>query len=141
MVREFIHYNYMNTNVKTGYNLERVIDDFVFLCFFVGNDFLPHIPCLDIREGGIDVLMKVYEGCLRIMPDYLVHQGDVNLLSLKIFIDEMCNYEDALVNEMIYRETGAKIREQNNRRDEEKKKKEDEEIDYRDPLGSFKRDL
>ena len=83
----------------------------MFLCFFVGNDFLPHIPCLSIREGGIDVLMRVYEYCLKIMPDYITNAGHLNMKSLRIFIKELSGYEPELVGELINKEYNQKQRE------------------------------
>jgi hypothetical protein len=38
----------------------QVIDDFVLLCNFVGNDFLPRVPDVDVRFRGLSVLWKQY---------------------------------------------------------------------------------
>lgn len=37
------------------------INDFILMCFAVGNDFLPQIPGLEIIEGGIEMMMDVYK--------------------------------------------------------------------------------
>ena len=46
------------------YSLERVIDDFILLAVFVGNDFLPNLPDLHIHENGLERLFEVYKKVL-----------------------------------------------------------------------------
>mmetsp|Transcript_25846 Transcript_25846/g.86877 ORF Transcript_25846/g.86877 Transcript_25846/m.86877 type:complete len:573 (+) Transcript_25846:825-2543(+) len=43
---------------------ERFLDDFILLCFFVGNDFLPQLPSLSIPDGGLDLLLVLYAAAL-----------------------------------------------------------------------------
>jgi 5'-3' exonuclease len=38
----------------------RIVCDYIFMCFFLGNDFLPHTSCLSIKDGGINILLEYY---------------------------------------------------------------------------------
>jgi 5'-3' exoribonuclease 2 len=76
-------------------SLERLIDDIVFLCFFVGNDFLPHLPSLDIRDGALDYLFNVYKRILPSLGDYITnHGGKVNLSHVDVILAEVGSIED-----------------------------------------------
>jgi len=75
--------------------LERLIDDFVFICMFVGNDFLPHIPNLDIADGSLNLMMNNYKDLLPVMGGYMTDKGRIHLPRLELFFRELSRYEPA----------------------------------------------
>jgi 5'-3' exonuclease len=45
---------------ESDLNQERFCDDFILICYFLGNDFLPHLPSIDIKNGGLDTILDSY---------------------------------------------------------------------------------
>ena len=41
-------------------DIVRLIDDYVFLMFIIGNDFIPKIPHFSVYNNGVDILMETY---------------------------------------------------------------------------------
>mmetsp|Transcript_11730 Transcript_11730/g.27664 ORF Transcript_11730/g.27664 Transcript_11730/m.27664 type:complete len:856 (-) Transcript_11730:38-2605(-) len=104
------------------YDFERCVDDFVFMCFFVGNDFLPHLPSLSIRDGSIDQMMALYIEMLPSMDDYLTECGRTNLAQVEQFLEYLGGIEDQVFKNRLERE--AKMRAE---RQEERSKETKEE--------------
>lgn len=90
---------------KQKFVKNRSITDFVFMCFLVGNDFLPNIPCLAILEGGIDSMIDVYKnvcseyGHLTLQKRVLDNM--LNLESLEVFVGTLAQYENGLLQEKV----------------------------------------
>jgi len=97
VLREYLRAEFqcLEGRLPFGYDFERVVDDFVFMCFFVGNDFLPHLPSLDIRDGAIDFLFNVYKRVILTMGGYLTNPGgEVNLGNVDVILSEVGLIED-----------------------------------------------
>ena len=79
LLREYfqLEYSSLATQMRMRFDLERVIDDFVFFCFFIGNDFLPSLSALDISEGSLDSLIDLYKDLLPSMTDYITEAGKI----------------------------------------------------------------
>ena len=53
---------------------ETILFDYLFICFFIGNDFIIHTPSINIRYRGLDHLLNVYNilrSLLSIISEFL----------------------------------------------------------------------
>jgi 5'-3' exoribonuclease 2 len=94
ILREYLEVELNVSYAPFPFDLERAIDDWVLLIFFVGNDFLPHLPSLEIREGAIDTLLKIWKDELPRMGGYLTNHGEVVLTRAEMILEGLAKRED-----------------------------------------------
>lgn len=96
VLREYLARELAMPSLPFPYDLERAIDDWVFMCFFVGNDFLPHLPSLEIREGAIDRLVTLYKKTVMKTKGWVTDSGFVTPERVGIILSELGLAEDEI---------------------------------------------
>ncbi|KAJ1615068.1 Rat1 Kar1/Rat1 like 5'-3' exonuclease [Cryptosporidium canis] len=87
----------LNARKRLTYDFERCIDDFVFLCFFIGNDFLPNLPVFSIYKGSLDQILGIYIRVLPRIGEYLTLEGNIIPSSIIQFFSYLRDLEYEII--------------------------------------------
>jgi len=92
------------------------INDYIFLFFFLGNDFMPHFPALNIRTNGIEILINAYKHVLNAKNLNLIASGKIQWKNLRLLIEYLSVNEVTYIKEAYtMREKQSNIKKYNNK--------------------------
>ena len=103
VLREYLELEFIDVKpkLKFDFNLERIIDDFIFFCFFIGNDFLPNLNTMDIETGALGNIFSFYKQSLPKLNDYITYHGKINFQNAKIIFKLLADQELMSLNDML----------------------------------------
>lgn len=69
--------------------------DYIFMCFLLGNDFMPHFPALNIRTDGMDRIMSAYKQMLTRTRGNLTSETGIVWRNVRVMIMILAEQERA----------------------------------------------
>jgi 5'-3' exonuclease len=77
---------------------QQLINDFVFICFLLGNDFLPHSPSIELIEGGLELILNTYKTICEREGNHLIgHDLKINQSVMKEILFAISTHEKSLI--------------------------------------------
>ena len=80
--------------------LNSLLDDYIFITFLVGNDFIPHLLSFNLRQDGLTFLMEKYAELYVIHEENLIVKNNINNGFFKTYLNELERYENGLLIKM-----------------------------------------
>jgi 5'-3' exonuclease len=75
------------------------INDFIVMLFMSGNDFLPHLPTIDILEGSIETFFDAYRTVVQIYGNIVTQYHTINTEPLIVLIETLASYQHSVFEE------------------------------------------
>ena len=73
-----------------------ILNDYIFFCFFLGNDFMPHFPTLNLRTNGIHILQECYYNIINKKNIYLTINNNIQWKNVRKLVEELSKMEEEL---------------------------------------------
>ena len=90
--------SYMNNDRELTLEQQKnKVYDYIFLCFFLGNDFLPHFPAINIRTGGVDKMINAYKATIGNTDEYITDGKIINWNNLRKVVLFLANLEEEFI--------------------------------------------
>ncbi|KAH0791998.1 XRN 5'-3' exonuclease N-terminus family protein [Histomonas meleagridis] len=107
VLRQYLERDLQPPNLRFQWDFENALDDFIFLCFGAGNDFIPSIPGFSIHSGAIQAVISTYR---RLLPKlgYLTQNGAVNIPAFSQIMKEFDKGEVKGLETILYPSPQAK---------------------------------
>jgi 5'-3' exonuclease len=82
-----------NMNNENSKGVNRTYD-YIFLCFFLGNDFMPHFPSINIRTGGVDKMLNAYKSTIGESSEVLTNGKTINWKNVRKVVQFLAELEE-----------------------------------------------
>jgi len=89
----------LNMNHYSLHNSINRLDDYIFICFLLGNDFMPHFPSVNIRTNGIEKILCAYKNTIGNTDKTIIVEKNICWESFFLFIKWLATNEETFFKE------------------------------------------